>query len=196
MSRNQKLLVTILLSVFFLAGAGVNCSADDTCMFAVTADEVPPNIVILLDNGAEMQQVVWHQAYDNTVDYMPSPSGLAVNALDDDGNGVVDNAAEDDVVRRKGAGSGFFNDNDYGMVEHGGVYYLVAIRDDLQFSDYSTGIMAVSSNAAAGTGTWTINGNTVALPAEASDAVDADGIRDNAGMLRYSKNYLNSAISG
>ena len=26
--------------------------ADDTCIFAVTADDVPPNIVLLLDNGA------------------------------------------------------------------------------------------------------------------------------------------------
>ena len=34
-------------------------------MFAVTADEVPPNIVILLDNGAEMQQVAWHSGYVN-----------------------------------------------------------------------------------------------------------------------------------
>jgi hypothetical protein len=32
---------------------------------AVTADEVPPNIVILLDNGAEMQQVAWHSGYVN-----------------------------------------------------------------------------------------------------------------------------------
>jgi hypothetical protein len=32
---------------------------------AVTADEVPPNIVILLDNGAEMQQVAWHSGCVN-----------------------------------------------------------------------------------------------------------------------------------
>ena len=29
------------------------------------------------------------------------------------------------------------------------------------------------------------------LPAEASAAVDGDGIKDNAGLLRYSNNYLN-----
>jgi len=46
--------------------------ADDTCVFQVTADDIPPNIVILLDNGAEMEQVVWHSAYDNSIDYTPS----------------------------------------------------------------------------------------------------------------------------
>ncbi len=180
-----------LIFVIIMALAITNAQADDTCMFAVTADEVPPNIVILLDNGAEMQQGVWHSKYDNSVNYTPSPAGLALNGTDDDGDGVIDDAEEDDVVRNMGGGSGFFNDNDYGMVEHGDHYYLVAIRDDLQFADYSDGIMADSSDSGAGTGTWTINGSTVTLPAEASDAVDADGIKDNAGLLRYSKNYLN-----
>jgi len=46
--------------------------ADDTCVFQVTADDIPPNIVILLDNGAEMEQIVWHSAYDNSIDYTPS----------------------------------------------------------------------------------------------------------------------------
>ena len=49
-------------------------SADDTCVFQVTADDLPPNIVILLDNGAEMEQIVWHSAYDNVIDYTPSVS--------------------------------------------------------------------------------------------------------------------------
>jgi type IV pilus assembly protein PilY1 len=178
-----------LILVISMAVAITNIQADDTCMFAVTADEVPPNIVILLDNGAEMQQAVWHSSYDNSVDHTPSPAGLAINGSDDDGDGKIDNAEEDDVVRRLGSGSGFFNDNDYGMVEQGGIYYLVAILDNLQFDDYHDGIQADSSGA--GAGTWTINGRTVTLPAEASAAVDGDGIKDNAGLLRYSKNYLN-----
>jgi hypothetical protein len=44
--------------------------------------------------------------------------------LDDDGDGKIDHAEEDDIVRKMG-GSGFFNDHDSGMVEHGGQYYLV-----------------------------------------------------------------------
>ena len=180
-----------LMIVITAALGGLNAYGDDTCMFAVTADEVPPNIVILLDNGAEMQQVAWHANYDNAVDYSPIPGGNAVNGADDDGDGVVDDAEEDDVVRHKGGGSGFFNDNDYGMVQHGGKYYLVAILDDLQFGDKDDGIQADASDSGAGTGTWTINGRTVTLPAEASAAVDGSGIKDNAGLLRYSKNYLN-----
>lgn len=164
----------MLVILLLISLAGFNSNADDTCMFSVTADEVPPNIVILLDNGAEMQQVVWHSAYDNSSDYTPPSGGM-----------------DDDVVKNMGGGSGFFNDNNYGIVDHGGIYYLVAIRDDLAFDYYSNGIMADSSDAAAGTGTWTINGRTVRLPAEASAVVDADGIKDNAGMLRYSRNYLN-----
>lgn len=191
MNKYLKYPFVMVLIGIFVTVSGLMCSADDTCMFAVTADEVPPNIVILLDNGAEMQQVVWHPNYDNAVDYTPTPSGQAVNGVDDDGDGVVDEAEEDDVVRHKGGGSGFFNDNDYGIVDHGGIYYLVAIRDDLSLADYSTGIVANSSDAGAGTGTWTINGKTMTLPAEASAVLDAVGIKDNAGALRYSKNYLN-----
>ena len=174
MNRYQKFSFVSLLIVIFIAASGVPSSADDTCMFAVTADQVPPNIVILLDNGAEMQQVVWHSAYDNGIDFTPGAGG-----------------EEYDVVKNMGSGNGFFHDNGYGIVEHGDIYYLVMIRDDLQFADYSTGIMAGSSDAGVGTGTWTINGKTVTLPAAASAAVDAAGIKDNAGALRYSKNYLN-----
>ncbi len=146
--------------------------ADDTCMFSVTADEVPPNIVLLLDNGAEMQQVQWLSGYDNDAVYTPTP-------------------AENDVVKTGGSGSAFLNPNGYGMVEHGGYYYLVEIKDDLEPEDYTQGLQATSSDTGDGTGVWTINGNPMTLPAEASDAVDADGIKDNAGMLRYSQNYLN-----
>jgi type IV pilus assembly protein PilY1 len=45
---------------------------DDTCIFAVTADDVPPYIVLLLDNGAEMEQILWPAAYDPNTDYTPT----------------------------------------------------------------------------------------------------------------------------
>ena len=191
MNRFKKYAYGLMVLVIFISLSVMDSRADDTCMFSVTADDVPPNIVILLDNGAEMRQVQWHAAYDNSLDYAPIPTGLAVNGMDDDGDGTIDEADEDDVVATGGSGGGFFNANGYGMVEHGGIYYLVAIEDNLEPADYSTGIAATSSDAGAGTGVWTFNNDTVTLPSEASAAVDADGIKDNAGMLRYSGNYLN-----
>jgi type IV pilus assembly protein PilY1 len=164
---------TILVAVALFWGFSVmKGGADDTCMFSVTADDVPPNIVLLLDNGAEMQQVQWHPGYDNTVDYTPIP-------------------AENDVIQTGGTGSCFLNANGYGMVEHGGNYYLVEIKDDLQPADYTEGLQADSSDTGAGTGVWTIGGTAMTLPSAASAAVDADGIKDNAGLLRYSQNYMN-----
>jgi type IV pilus assembly protein PilY1 len=177
--------------VFALILSVNSAMADDTCMFQVTADEVPPNIVIFLDNGAEMQQVVWHSDYDNGTDYTPTATGLATNGLDDDGDGQTDEADEDDVIATGGSGSGFFIANGYTVDQQGGEYYLVEILDNLEAGIYSDGLQADSSDSGAGTGTWTINGKAIILPAEASAAVDGDGVKDNAGFLRFSKNYLN-----
>jgi type IV pilus assembly protein PilY1 len=159
-TKCQHLLLRIFCACVIIF-SGAYGSADDTCMFSITADEVPPNIVILLDNGAEMKQVVWHADYDNSVDHSP------------------------------GAGIGFLNDNGYAIVVHGVDYYLVEILDDLNADSYLNGIMADSSDIGSRTGTWTFNGSTVTLPAEASAAVDGDGVKDNVGPYRYSKNYLN-----
>ncbi len=172
MTQLKRFTYALIVLAIFLSLAGMDSRADDTCMFSVTADDVPPNIVILLDNGAEMQQVQWHQDYDNSLDYTPVP-------------------ADNDVIQTGGTGSCFLNSNGYGMVGHGGEYYLVEIQDNLLPADYSLGLKATSSDAGAGTGTWTFGGKTVTLPAEASAAVDGDGIKDNAGMLRYSQNYMN-----
>jgi len=140
--------------------------ADDTCIFTVTADDVPPNIVLLLDNGAEMEQIHWHSSYDNSIDYTP-------------------NAAEKkDVVLLPETGNGFFHDKGYGIVSHGGTYYLVTIKDDLTVDSYTNGLPANSGN------TWIIKGKTVSLPAQPSTVV-VDGVIDNATNFRYSKNYLN-----
>ena len=62
-------IILIMFSLVFMAYPGI---ADDTCVFSITADDIPPNITLLLDNGAEMEQVVWHSAYDNSIDYTPS----------------------------------------------------------------------------------------------------------------------------
>ncbi len=145
--------------------------AADTCMFAVTADDMPPNIVILIDNGAEMKHAVNHDDYDSSVDYTPNV------------------APQDDVIPNGDSGNGFFNENGYGIYITGGKYYLVPVEDNLELN---TDIRLEGlPSADKRTSSWEINGQTVHLPAEASAETDADGIKDNAGMFRYSKNYLN-----
>jgi Tfp pilus tip-associated adhesin PilY1 len=141
-----KGIVFLMVLVF-----GVNPGhASDTCMFEVTADDVPPNIVILIDNGAE-----------DRVDVVP---------YGNDGNG-------------------FYNDNGYAIYTLGAAYYLVPVNDQLELNT-ETKLEGLPS-ADKKTSSWTINGQTVHLPAEASAEVDADGIKDNAGFFRYSANYLN-----
>lgn len=71
MKHYNLTIILIIFSLVFMAYPGV---ADDTCVFSVTADDIPPNIVLLVDSGAEMEQVVWHSAYDNSIDYTPSVS--------------------------------------------------------------------------------------------------------------------------
>jgi Tfp pilus tip-associated adhesin PilY1 len=145
--------------------------AADTCMFAVTADDMPPNIVILIDNGAEMKHAVNHGDYDSSVDYTPNV------------------ATQDDVIPNGDSGNGFFNEYGYGIYITGGKYYLVPVEDNLELN---TDIRLEGlPSADKRTSSWEINGQTVHLPAEASAETDADGIKDNAGMFRYSKNYLN-----
>lgn len=76
----------VLSSLLFFASPG---SSDDTCIFAVTSDDVPPYIVLLLDNGAEMEQIVWHSAYNNATDYssagsvFTNPGGYALKKSGD-----------------------------------------------------------------------------------------------------------------
>ena len=62
----------VIFTIFSLIFTTYPGFADDTCVFSVTADDIPPNITILLDSGAEMEQIVWHSGYDNSIDYTPS----------------------------------------------------------------------------------------------------------------------------
>jgi Tfp pilus tip-associated adhesin PilY1 len=62
----------VIFTIFGLIFTTYPGFADDTCVFSVTADDIPPNITILLDSGAEMEQIVWHSGYDNSIDYTPS----------------------------------------------------------------------------------------------------------------------------
>jgi hypothetical protein len=84
-------------------------------MFAVTADDLPPNIVILLDNGAEMKHPATPADYDSSIDYTPK----------------VDSKVD---VLTSEEGNGFFNENGYGIYITGGRYYLVPVMDNLELN--------------------------------------------------------------
>jgi Tfp pilus tip-associated adhesin PilY1 len=171
MKKLQIIVVSWMVALFILVFSINPGFASDMCMFAVTADDVPPNIVILIDNGVEMKQTAPHGDYDSSVDYTPSVG------------------TEVDVVPNGASGNGFFNKNGYGIYITGPGYFLVPANDDLTLNT-NVRLEGLPS-ADKKTSTWTINGRTVHLPAEASAEVDADGIKDNAGAFRYSKNYLN-----
>ena len=64
MKNTYHRLFGISLIIFCLIFQNHMVFADDSCVFMVTADDVPPNIVILLDNGAAMEEIVWHPGYD------------------------------------------------------------------------------------------------------------------------------------
>ena len=170
MKKTGKYGRTTLFVIFCLIFMGYSVSADDTCVFSITADDLPPNIVLLLDSGAEMEQVVWRTGFDNSIDYTPAPG--------------------QDAVAVPGSTDGFFKDGGYGITVSGNKYYLVDIPVDLKISDYNFRLQADVSDTSAKTGTWTINGRTLTLPAEPS-TVAVDGVIDNASHFRYSKNYLN-----
>ncbi|MBN2429060.1 MAG: hypothetical protein JXK94_12050 [Deltaproteobacteria bacterium] len=59
-------------------------AADDTCIFSVTADDMPPNIVLLLDSGAEMEQIVTYSGYNASTDYTPAAGTEGVNGFYND----------------------------------------------------------------------------------------------------------------
>ena len=168
----------VLLLCFFYGSSAIG---DDTCAFMVTADDVPPNIVILLDNGAAMEEIGWHSGYANNTDYTP----VVANRYD---------------VTEKGIsiGNGFFNENGYGVIrrdiENNGIekYYLVNIPDNLNIAEYN---FKLPADGDALSPTWSINGRTITLPAIPGKSA-IDGVIDNATNFRYSKNYLNWIFFG
>ena len=167
---NYSRIISVFVSLLFVF-AGQTVFGDDTCVFMVTADDVPPNITILLDNGVEMKQIITHPAYDSSIDYTPNV------------------ATPIDIVPNGASGNGFFNENGYGIYETANKYYLTPVGADMQLN---TAVRLEGLAAAVPkTSTWTINGKTITLPSEASSTTDGSGIIDNAGAFRYSKNYLN-----
>jgi Tfp pilus tip-associated adhesin PilY1 len=167
--RNPSRIISIL-TLLFIVFTSQTVFTDDTCVFMVTADDIPPNIVLLLDNGAEMEQIIWHANYDNSLDYTPSV-GSQVDVVE---NGTA-------------TGNGFFNDNGYSIIETGNKYYLVEVPSNLVVADYGFSLVADGDGK---NPVWTINAKTVTLPATPSTVI-VDGVKDNATNFRYSKNYLN-----
>ncbi len=72
--KNRNALVGMIIFALLCQLAVVRAYADDTCTFMTTANDIPPNIVILLDNGAAMEEIVWHSGYNNSIDYTPDPA--------------------------------------------------------------------------------------------------------------------------
>ena len=168
MKQRQPYCISYILIFLCLLFAYHTALADDTCVFMVTADDVPPNIVLLLDNGAEMEQIIHHPNYDSSIDYTP----------------IV--VTPNDVVENGGAGNGFFNENGYSIIITGNKYYLVDIPDNLLVADYTHSLIADELKVR----TWTINSKEVMLPGIPSTVI-VSGVIDNANNFRYSKNYLN-----
>ena len=56
--------------------------ADDTCVFSVTADDLPLNIVLLPDSGAEMKQAVQHTSIEYTPVVAPEQDAVEVPESD------------------------------------------------------------------------------------------------------------------
>ena len=76
--RNRHTIIAFMSIVLMLLVLSLVVRADDTCMFSISTDQVAPNIVFLLDNGAEMEQIKWHEDYDNNVNYTPEGANIEV----------------------------------------------------------------------------------------------------------------------
>ncbi|MCU0558817.1 MAG: PilC/PilY family type IV pilus protein [Desulfobacterales bacterium] len=170
----MNLIQSIRMAAMALAILGMTGTArtDDTCVFATTADDVPPNIVILLDNGASMEEITWHPLYNNSASHTPS------NCTD--------------VVQNSPGGIGFCRDKGYATTVRGGKYYLAEIPDSLVIADSQFQRMADGDGKSP---VWTINNRSIALPAVPANHT-VDGVIDKAANFRYSRNYLNWIFYG
>ena len=189
MGTSIKLIKIILVLFGFLLLAGKPVLSDDTCIFQISADDVPPNIVLLLDNGAEMENIIWHDDYDNSIDYIPDVNN---DGIDNDGDGTIDEADTTEEIKW-GDGSttnGFLNQNGYTVVKfETGKYYLRPILPDLTPDPDAKNAFFSSTN------TFTINERAITLPFTPS-TVKVDEVIDKAARFRYSKNYLNWLFYG
>lgn len=164
MARVAMASLAILLQ-FLVASVGL-VKGEDTCVFSVDSTAVPPNVVLLLDNGAGMERIFEHSAYQACLDYTPI------------------------VASQEEGTNGFFNSEGYLVEKSGNRYYIRSLGADLL--PLAGGIAGDASNQHR----WTINGRTITLPAAPSSAVDGAGIKDNGSWFRYPANYLNWLFFG
>lgn len=172
MNKRQLRWIAILLAALW--GLPANpCPADDICTFSAANGTVPPNIVILMENGAEMEQIVPHASFG------PFLMPLALPLVD--------------VVTNGGLGNGFFAANGYTFVKQGGTNYMVQVLADLTPDSSANGLAEDVADSL----TWTINGRSLTLPVQRS-TIFVDGVKDNnfASAFRYSKEYLNWLFFG
>ena len=173
--KNSLIVFFLIITFLMTAWSLPQALAADTCTFTTTANDIPPNIVVLLDNGASMEEIVWHSGYSTSTDYTPNP------------------ATPRDVVQFGNAtGNGFLRDNGYSIKLSGGKYYLVEVPNSLVVAHHQ---FQLNADGDLNNPIWTINGRTITLPAIPSTS-SVDGIIDKAGNFRYSKNYLNWIFYG
>ncbi|MDY7036248.1 MAG: PilC/PilY family type IV pilus protein, partial [Thermodesulfobacteriota bacterium] len=148
--------------------------SDYQCYPIFQSNSVEPNIVILLDNGAEMKYAITHSDYDSSVTYTPV-AGVTVEAIEDPANAT-----------------GFYNVNGYAIANNGNRYAIVPILDTLAPGGTGPHDTYLDGDSNSYPNRYTISGTTpITLPYMASASVDSNGVKDNAGYFRYSMNYLN-----
>lgn len=98
LTRHAIAIFFLLLIVNFVGSQAV---ADDTCVFGVGSSQVQPNIAILIDNGADMEHIVWNATYCNA-DPSDSEGGCVVS----DYSPNVISANQWDVVDLAASGGG------------------------------------------------------------------------------------------
>ena len=160
MAKSKYLFLYVVIALCSLIIMQNSASASDQCVFEVTADEMTPNIVLLINNGAEMQHPVYHGDFETNINYAPKVE------------------TESDVVPNGTAGNGFFNENGYGIFLTGGRYYLVPVGADLELD---TGVR-LEETGDKGSHTWTINGQRITLPTEAWYIVKLHSIAGKRGL--------------
>ncbi len=117
----------IFFFIFFIYHSAF---ADDTCTF--TTSDVTPNIVILLDNGAESENIDWHGDFDNNEDFTPAVAAADQEDVGIYGNGgmlELTNIIEDPV-------KGYFQDNEY--LQMSGTNVNIAVVDGVLYD--TTGV--------------------------------------------------------
>lgn len=170
--KNRNAFVGMVIFALLCQLAVFRAYADDVCTFMTTANDVPPDIVILMDNGAEMEKIITHPDY---------PSNYTAS-------GALFSSGFDYSIIKSGS--------NYCFAKIDPVTLLIGNCDNTipQSSNNSTTLLNGATAA-----TFTINSNIVTLPAIRSNSVDSNGIKDSGtagSSFRYTSNYLNWIFFG